>query len=61
MTQIPDENTLISYFHRDDEMSYKAFTWIVDLYSKRLYTTIRRWINIPALVDGDYSWPFYRI
>ena len=65
MTQIPDENTIISYFHRDDELAYTAFTWIVDLHSKRLYTTIRRWINnheitndilqeyrVPGLAEG---------
>jgi RNA polymerase sigma-70 factor, ECF subfamily len=43
MHQIPDEATILSYLHREDAKSQLAFGWIVDLYGKRLYTTIRRW------------------
>lgn len=61
MSQIPDENTIISYFHRDDDLAYKAFTWIVDLHSKRLYTTIRRWINNHEITNDILQEVFIKI
>lgn len=45
MQQIPDEATIISYLHREDAKAQLAFGWIIDLHSRRLYTTIRRWAN----------------
>lgn len=41
--RIPDEATILSYLHREDAQSRIAFGWIIDLYGKRLYTTIHRW------------------
>ncbi len=61
MTQIPDENTLISYFHRDDDLAYKAFTQIVDNYSKRLYATIRRWVNNHELTNDIIQEVFIKV
>ena len=43
MQQIPDEATLIAYLHREDAKAQQALGWIIDLHSRRLYTTIRRW------------------
>ena len=45
MSQIPDEATIVSFLHREDEKAQLAFGWIIDLHSKRLYTTIRRWVK----------------
>jgi len=43
--EIPDEATILSYLHREDAKARIAFGWIIDKYSKRLYTTIRRWVK----------------
>ena len=45
MSQIPDEATIVSLLHREDEKAQVAFGWIIELHSKRLYTTIRRWVR----------------
>ena len=42
MQHIPDEATIVSCLHRDDT-AQQAFGQLIDLYGKRLYTTIRRW------------------
>lgn len=42
---IPDEATIVLYLHREDAKAHLAFGWIIDLHSKRLYTTIRRWVR----------------
>ena len=61
MSQIPDENTIVTYFRRDDDLAYKAFTWIVDSHSKRLYTTIRRWVNNHELTNDILQEVFIKI
>jgi RNA polymerase sigma-70 factor, ECF subfamily len=43
MQQIPDEATIVAYLHREDAGAQQALGWIIDLHSRRLYTTIRRW------------------
>ena len=44
--QIPDEATILSFLHREDgTYARQAFGWIIDAHSKRLYTTIRRWVK----------------
>lgn len=42
---IPDEATIITYLHREDATSQLALGWIIEQHSKRLYTTIRRWVK----------------
>jgi RNA polymerase sigma-70 factor (ECF subfamily) len=61
MSQIPDENTIITYFRRDDDLAYKAFTWIVDIHSKRLYSTIRRWINNHEITNDIIQEVFIKV
>ena len=39
----PDEATITSFLHREDARAQQAFGYIVDLHSRRLYSTIRRW------------------
>lgn len=39
---IPDEATIISYLHREDAHAQLAFSWLVELHSKKLYLSIRR-------------------
>lgn len=40
--KIPDEATIISYLHREDAQAQLAFSWLIELYSKKLYLSIRR-------------------
>jgi RNA polymerase sigma-70 factor, ECF subfamily len=45
MQQHPDEALTRLFLHRDEAKAHAAFARIVDIYGKRLYSTIRRWTN----------------
>ena len=58
---IPDEETIVQYLHREDAKAQLAFGWVVDTYSKKLYTIIRRWVRNHELTNDILQEVFIKI
>ncbi len=61
MTSIPGEEQIIQYLHREDAQAHLAMGWVIDLYSKRLYSSIRRWANNHEATNDILQEVFFKI
>ena len=59
--KIPDEATILSYLHRDDAQAQLAFSWLVELYSKKLYLSIRRIVRNHEFTNDILQETFLKI
>lgn len=61
MTSIPDEAYIVQNLHREDAQAHVAMGWVIDLYSKRLYSSIRRWSKNHEATNDILQEVFFKI
>jgi RNA polymerase sigma-70 factor (ECF subfamily) len=58
---IPDEATIIKNLHREDALAQQAFGWVIELHSKRLYTSVRRWVKNHEITNDILQEVFLKV
>lgn len=48
---VPVEETIVAYLQQDNAQAERAISWIIDLYGKRLYASIKRWTSSHELCN----------
>lgn len=61
MQSIPDEAMIVRYLHREDTKAHTAMGWVMDLYGKRLYASIRRWTKNHDATNDVLQEVFFKI